>query len=260
MVEATPTGLGRNPEAVARIAARVGIHVVHVTGVHRSAHYPAGHWLHECDEAEMARRFIEDVTAGLPAVDGEDRGRIAAAPNGLTVQAGAIKLGIDYWRIDGFARRAIAAVGSSHRETRAPVMVHLEYCSAGHEVLDELELVGVSTDRIALAHVDRNPDPILHSELAARGAYLGYDGMARHREHPDSTVVDCIARVLDSHPGRVLLGGDVARRSRYASYGGMPGLAYLPRRFLPVLRARIGEGLVESLLCDNVQRWLSISG
>jgi predicted metal-dependent phosphotriesterase family hydrolase len=39
MVEATPTGLGRRPEAVARVSARTGLRIVHVTGAHREAHY-----------------------------------------------------------------------------------------------------------------------------------------------------------------------------------------------------------------------------
>ncbi|MBA2695688.1 MAG: aryldialkylphosphatase, partial [Actinobacteria bacterium] len=40
MVEATPRGLGRDPAASARISAATGLHIVHVTGVHRQAHYP----------------------------------------------------------------------------------------------------------------------------------------------------------------------------------------------------------------------------
>jgi len=32
-------------------------------------------------------------------------------------------------------------------------------------------------------------------ELAQRGAYLGYDGMARHRERPDSALIELIEAV-----------------------------------------------------------------
>jgi len=49
----------------------------------------------------------------------------------------------------------------------------------------------------------------------------------------------------------VVLGGDVARRSRYRAYGGMPGLDYLPRRFLPRARQRLGDAVVHGLLVDN---------
>ena len=45
---------------------------------------------------------------------------------------------------------------------------------------------GVPADAVVLAHVDRSPDPVLHADLAAAGAYLGYDTFARAREQPES--------------------------------------------------------------------------
>jgi phosphotriesterase-related protein len=152
----------------------------------------------------------------------------------------------------------LVAVGRLAADTGAPVMVHLEHGSAGHEVLDLLAAEGCPADRVALAHADRNPDPGLHGELAARGAYLGYDGAARHQRWPDSVLIDCLAAVVASGAGdRVLLGGDVARRTRYVSYGGMPGLAYLFERFVPRLRSTLGEAALAALLVDNPARWLS---
>ena len=100
MVEATPTGLGRDPAAVARISARTGLAVVHVSGAHRHEHYPAGHWLPDLSEAELIRRFTTDVATGLPAVDLPERGTTAVAPDGGPVRAGMLKAGVGYWRID----------------------------------------------------------------------------------------------------------------------------------------------------------------
>ena len=57
--------------------------------------------------------------------------------------------------------------------------------------------------------------------------------------------------------GRLVLGGDVARRTRYRSYGGIPGLDYLPVRFLPRLRAAVGAQVVEDLLVANPARLLT---
>ena len=333
MVEATPTGLGRDPAAVARISARTGLAVVHVSGAHLREHYPAGHWLTELPEAELVRRFTADVTTGLPAADLPDRGAPALAPGGGVaradlpdrgapavapnggavradlpergapavapndgagrrdlpergvaatgpdggvgradrperggpalqpepVRAGMLKAGVGYWRIDPFERRVLAAVGAAAAATGVPVMVHTEYGSAAWEVLDALAAAGVAADRVVLAHIDRNLDPGLHAELTAAGAYLGYDGMARHREAPDSAIVDCLARVAAAgDPDRLLLGGDVARRSRYRSYGGIPGLDYLPTRFLPRLRRELGDALVDRMLVANPARLLSL--
>ncbi len=259
MIEATPTGLGRDPAAVARISSSAGLTVVHISGGHRDEHYAAGHWLLECELEDLIRRFEADVREGLPAVDDVDRGMVAVSPRGEPVRAGLLKAGIGYWRISAFERRVLAAVATVALRTGVAVMVHTEHGSAAWEVLELLGELGLSADRVILAHMDRNLDPGLHAELALSGAYLGYDGMARHREASDAAVLDCLEQTLAAgDPSRLLLGGDVARRSRYRAYGGLPGVDYLPRRFLPRARARLGTAVVDGLLVDNPARVLTL--
>jgi predicted metal-dependent phosphotriesterase family hydrolase len=257
MVDATPTGLGRRPAAVAAISARTGLAVVATTGAHRAGHHADQPWLLEATAEQLAAWFRRDVVVGMPDVDGPADQRPARGPDGAPVRAGLLKAGIDYWRIDGFSRRVLAALAVVHGETGAPVMVHLEHGSAGFEVLDLLAADGVDRSAVALAHVDRNPDPGLHAELAGAGAYLGYDGPARHASWPDSVVLDCLVQAAARGAGeRLLLGGDVARATRYSAYGGMPGLAYLGERFVPRLRAEGGAELAELVLVSNPARWL----
>ena len=258
MVDATPTGLGRRPAALARIAATTGLRIVATTGAHRDAHYGNGHWLTELSVSQLADRFTADVAVGLPEADLPESGSSATDPVRTPVRAGLLKAGIDYWSINPFARRVIEAIGVTHAATGAPVMVHLEHGSATFEVLALLAQAGVSTDAVALAHIDRNPDPGLHAELAAAGAFLGYDGVARFKSWPDSVVLDCLLAAAERGAGqRILLGGDVARRTRFVAYGGMPGLAYLGERFLPRVAAAGSAELVEQILIDNPRRWLA---
>jgi predicted metal-dependent phosphotriesterase family hydrolase len=255
MVDATPTGLGRDPRALECAAVTSGLRIVASTGAHREEHYLDGHWLLSLDAQAMASRFVADLTLGLPVRDrAEESARTDA-------RAGAIKMGIGYWRISAFERRVAAAVAEAHAVTGAPVMVHTELATAAHELLDLLEQLGVSPARVALAHVDRNPDAGLHAELASRGAFLGYDGPGRARSAPDATILHCLADVAAAgHAGSLLLGGDVARSSRYVAYGGMPGLGYLGRRFVPRLRAMVGDEVTGQLLESNPQRWLTWGG
>lgn len=260
-VDATPTGLGRNPGAVARISHSTGLAVVQVSGAHHQDHYASTHWLLEADENDLADRFLADVRDGLPAEDGPHRRHPATGPSGDQVRAGMLKAGIGYWRISPFERRVLAAVTAAARLTGVAVMVHLEHGSATWEVLNILTKDGLAPDRVVLAHIDRNLDPGLHAELTLAGAYLGYDGMARHREAPDAAIIDCLERVVATgDASRLVLGGDVARRTRYLAYGGMPGLEYLPRRFLPRLRKRLGSDLVDRLLVENPGRLLTQRG
>lgn len=257
MVDATPTGLGRRPSALARISADTGLHVVATTGAHREAHYGAGHWLTELDVAALTQRFVADVAEAMPATDGPDRGAPAVGPAGGAVRAGVVKAGVGYWRITTFERRVLVAVSSTWHATGAAVLVHLEHGSAAFEVLAALAEGGVPADAVCLAHVDRNPDPGLHAELAAAGAYLGYDGWARSQRWPDAVLLSCLLAAARAGAGeRLLLGGDVARATRYRAYGGMPGLAYLGERVLPRLRREAGEDLVQAVLVANPARWL----
>ena len=250
MVEATPLGLGRRPRAARRISRERGLHVVHTTGVHREAHYPDNSTITSMSIAAMHDLFRDELTVGF---EERTEGDEAAPP-----RAGLLKFGIGYWAWTKFERRALEAVAQVSAELGAPVMVHLEHGSATHEVLSELEGLGCPPTRVALAHIDRNPDPGLHLELAARGAFLGYDGCARYRDWPESTLIECVARVVDGGGGeQVLVGGDVARSTRYVAYGGMPGLAYTYSRYVPRLRSTIGPEACELIIRSNPARWLT---
>lgn len=253
MVDATPLGLGRNPEALARAAAAAGLRIVATTGAHRTEHYAEQSWVLDLSEVELASRFRADVQEGIPAYDEPDR----TVPR-CGVRAGVLKLGIGYWRINAFERRVAEAVAEVHAATGAPVTVHTEHATGAHEVLDLLEGLGIPPGRVALAHVDRNPDPGLHAELASRGCFLGYDGAARARSAPESALLACLAGLVAAgHTDAVLLGGDVARSSRFRSYGGMPGMDYLARRFVPRVRRAVGVEATDRILRANPHRWLA---
>lgn len=260
LVDATPTGLGRRPAAVARVSAGTGLHVVATTGAHREPHYGPGHWLLELDEDALADRFVRDVAEGMPVEDGPDPAEAALGPAGRPVRAAVVKAGVGYWSVTAFEHRVLAAVATTWHRTGAAVMVHLEHGSAGFEVLAELAGHGVPAAAVALAHVDRNPDPGLHAELAAAGAYLGYDGFARSQRWPDSVLLDCLLRAAElGAASRLLLGGDVARATRYRGYGGLPGLAYLGERVLPRFERAASTDLVAAVLVTNPARWLTTS-
>jgi len=255
LVEATPIGLGRNPAAAARISARSGLHVLLTTGAHREEHYDPGYWLLELTAGQLASRFSGELREALPADDCGPTSPPALGPGGASLRAGVIKAGIGYWSISAFERRVLDAVAAAHARSGAPVMIHTEHGSAALEVLKVLTAGGVAADRVVLAHMDRNPDAGLHLEIASTGAYLGYDGMARSRAWPDSALIECLIRVAAGGGGnRLLLGGDVARSSRFAAYGGMPGLVYLPIRFVPRLVKEAGQEVADQVLVRNPAR------
>lgn len=253
LIELTTIGIGRDPHGIAEIARRSGVNIVLATGIHRQAHYPPEHWIHNVDPSQYVRWFMQDIREGCDAAD-------YAGPNAQPTnnRAGVIKVGTGYWSISPFERHVLDAAAQAHVETGAPIVCHLELGTAAWEALGILSATGVPHSRVLLAHVDRNPDPGLHTELAAAGAYLGYDGMARYKYRPDSVLLDCLLKVAAAgRADRLTLGGDVARRSLFRAYGGMPGLAYLPTRFIPRLREMAGKELVHTILVSNPARFLA---
>lgn len=259
MVDATPFGLGRDAEGVARISARTGLAVVATTGRHREEHYAADHPTRASDAEALAALFTTEVAEGMARSDADPAGPRALGPDGLPVRAGMLKGGADYWHISAFERTTLEALAAAHRATGAPIMVHLEFCTAAHEVLDLLAAGGVAAERVVLAHADRDPDAGLHASLAERGAYLGYDGFARPRTRSDAELLALTVAAVEAGAGeRIVLGGDVARRTRYAAYGGMPGLAYLGERYLPRVREALGDATVDGMLVANPARLLTL--
>lgn len=261
MVDATPIGLGRKAEALARIAGESGATIIASTGRHRDAHYGTAT---ENSADVLSRRFIRELTVGIARDDSEyaatESPPIALSPEGSAVRAGLIKIGIGYWSISAPERQAIDAAAYAHQATGAPIMVHTERCSAALEVLALFAELGVNVSRVVIAHADRTPDPYLHATIAETGAYLGYDGAGRLKEWPDSILITALEKLVSlGHGAQILLGADVARRSRFVSYGGMPGMGYLGNTFVPRVVQTIGDEAMALILVANPARYLAWS-
>lgn len=255
IVEVTPIGLGRRPAQMRRVAERTGVHVIGATGYHRDAHYPQGHWVREAKVEVLAERILADLQTGMHPNDWLE-------PNlpHDKARAGIIKAGASYQRISPLEERRLVAAAIGHLETGAAILVHTEIGTCAHAIMDRLTHEGVRADRIILAHLDRNPDFELHSEIAARGATLEYDTPGRIKYRPDSQLLDLIESMADAGYGdRLLLGLDLGQRAYFRAYGGGPGLSYLMETFVPRLRKRIGEDSVQRILIDNPARVLALS-
>ncbi len=250
IVEMTPIGLGRNPAALRQVAEATGVAIIAASGYHRDAHYPADHWVRTATTETLAGRIVTDLTIGMHPADWLDPS-LPLDP----ARAGAIKGGASYHRITRGEQRRLEAIAGAAAATGAAVLVHTEVGTAGHDVVDLLEAGGVPAARIALAHLDRNPDPEVHVELAARGVTLEYDTIGRTKYHPDSVVLDLIEAVAGAgHLDRIVLGLDLGMRSYFRSYDGGPGLRYLMTSFVPRLRRRMGDADADRILRRNPAR------
>ncbi len=256
IVDMTPIGLGRDPAGLRQVAEATGVAVVGASGYHRDAHYPEGHWVYDAPVETLADRILADLRDGMHPRDWTDAGLPLDQ-----ARAGAIKGGASYHHISRAERRRLEAIAGASAATGAAILVHSEIGTAAHEIIDLLEAAGASADRIALAHLDRNPDPELHAEVAARGVTLEYDTIGRTKYHPDSVVLDLIEAVARAgHLDRIVLGLDLGGRASFRAYGGGPGLRYLMTAFVPRLRRRLGDDAAARILVANPARFYAIPG
>ena len=220
VVDLTPIGLGRKPTATAELSRRTGLNVVLATGIHRKAHYPAGHWVHVLGVDELAELMVTDIQTGI-----DERDWQGPRPVTTEICAGIIKLGASYHVVQDVERRWFRAGALAAMRTGVPVAVHAEVGTAAHDILDLLEQGGVPPRRVMVA-----PRPQPRPEVARRDRRPGRVPRLRH-DWPDEVPLRrggapphqrgrvARARVTDPSGHRRGSPDDAARVCRWSRHG-----------------------------------------
>lgn len=246
LIDCQPVGAGRDIRALRRLSAASGVAIVAVTGYHLPAFYPRDHWILTEDADRLRERFLAELGAGI-ASGSEGQG---------PVFPGAVKAAIGK---DGPAGRfevCLRAAAGAAARAGVPLILHTE-CGAGAvEAVSICEQEGLDPARVAVCHVDRQAEDFAPHEAVARtGAYLEYDTVGRWKYHDDASEAALILHMLDlGHADRLLISLDTTS-TRLASYGGAPGMTYILRTFLPLLReAGVPEDAIRAMTRDNPRR------
>ena len=237
VVEVTPVDYGRDLDGLVELSRRSGVHIVAATGLHKdqfSAPYTS-----RFDEDQLADTFMQDLHVGV---------------NG--VRAGVIKLGSSQDQITSGERKAFTAAALAQRATGAPITTHTE---AGRLALEQLELLigaGADPERIIIGHLDRLLDTGYHEAVLRTGAYVSYDQVGKPKYATDEQRAEALAAlVARGHGAKLLISGDLGRKSYWSVYGGKPGFDYIPKTFLSMLcAAGLTTGQAEALVADNPSR------
>jgi predicted metal-dependent phosphotriesterase family hydrolase len=245
-----PCGLGRDPEGLRVISERARVSIIAATGFHAEKWYDTQHWLYQYSSEQIAGLFRDEVEVGM-----DQWGYRGPLLNRTSARAGVIKVATGYYTWTKNTEKWFEAAAMAQLATGVPIASHTEDGVLGDRQADRLLSHGVPSDSIIIGHIDKNADPYVHRDLAARGVFLEYDGPSRLKYGPDSNVVKLIAAAAEGGYGdQILLGMDLARRSYYPSYGGGPGLGYLLGVFAPRLEAEgLGE-MVQRILVENPAR------
>jgi predicted metal-dependent phosphotriesterase family hydrolase len=244
LVEVTAPEFGRDPAGLRRLAEATGITVIATTG-HVCTEYWSGVLdLDPVPELVLADRFVAELLAGM---------------DGTTVRAGIIKAGSSRDAVTPTEEKVLRAAARAQRETGAPITTHTTAGTAPLEQVRILERAGAELDHVCIGHLDRRLDWPTHREVASTGVFLGYDCVSKEQYQPDALRAEFIARLAGAGYGdRVVLAGDLARRSYLRAWGGGPGYGYLLGPFQDLLReAGLDDGQRRSLLVDNPARLLA---
>lgn len=249
VVDPTCRGIGRNPEALVRIAQRTGLNIVMGSGYYLQSSHPPE--LDQMSEDDVAQQIISEATQGV-AVDSEDS--VHAVKIGLI---GEIGVSSEFTPAE---RKSLKGAARAQVVTKLPLMVHLPgWFRLGHVVLDIVEKEGVDPRHVVLCHMNPSHNDLSYQlSLARRGAFIEYDMIGMDYFYADQQVqcpsdeeaaLGIVELVDQGYLGQVLLSQDVFLKMMLTRYGGN-GYSYVIRHFLPRLKR---HGLTEENLSTLIR-------
>jgi phosphotriesterase-related protein len=246
VVDVTCNGLGRRATDLAKVARATGLTIMAATGYYLAATHPSD--LATRSASSISEELLRELTVGIDGTDVR-AGIMGELGVGQPMYGEPRDGAADRALIDPMEERVLHAAAAAHRETGAPISLHLWNFGPNRlarRALDILEGDGVAPARVALGHVDAFIDLDAIREVARRGAFVEFDafGVEPYGDWDDSHFdtdeqrLDAVTALLDEGLGdRLLLSQDVCTRTQLHRYGG-PGYDHLERVIVPALRAR----------------------
>jgi phosphotriesterase-related protein len=225
IIDLTPPGIGRDPQALRGFAERTGLQIVMGSGWYLERfHLPR---VSVASEEQLSAELIAEFGAeGIrPGVIGE----IGVSPEFTSAE-----------------HKTLRAAARAQRETGVPLFVHLPgWQRRAHEVLDiVLGDYGVAPPAVVLCHMDPSgEDQDYQRAVADRGVWLEFDMIGMPFTYPgegtspspDRTAQAIAGLIRSGHGAQLLLSHDVFLKSMLTAYGGN-GFCYVPTLFARRLR------------------------
>lgn len=229
--EATPVGVGRRADIVARVARDCGMPVALATGFYREP------WISRETRAAGTGELAEWMACEL-----DDR------VEGTDVRAGFIKLGTSDEGMTDAEEKLLRAACRASRRTGALICSHTTNGRAADRALDICAEEGVEPSRFAWFHASAEKDARTLRRVGGRGPYLGVD------YDPDATLPLLLRLLEDGFLHRILLSMDSGwYNPRHANGGGVRGYTRMMDELFPKLPAAGVDGRALRVVThDNV--------
>jgi phosphotriesterase-related protein len=231
-------------DALARVSAASGLHVIGSTGWFCGQHLPAE--VRDGTVEALAEIMERDV------LEGSDETHTRAGVIGEVGWSASAMLDAE--------RKVFEAAALVHGRTGVPIYTHTTGGTLAAEQVDFLSSRGVDPSRIAISHMDTNASLDYQLEVARRGAFLSFDRINNPDQLPDQVRLELVLHLLDKgYVRQLLLCHDTARRSQLVRHGGR-GYAHMVTRFVPRLRERgVDEGSIRTMTEENPRRFFAFA-
>ena len=254
IVDATTAGIGRRPDALARISGEAGVHIIMGAGFYVDAVHPAD--MGERSVNDLAREIASDITVGV----GE-----------TGIRAGIIGEVGCTWPLTVNERRSLAASAIAQQETGAAILIHPgRHPEAPAQILELLASAGADISRVIMGHLDRTVFELDSLKaIAETGCYLEWDLFGNEGSYyplaeidmpSDAQRLDLIRGIADAgYCDRVVIGQDICTKHRLKEYGGH-GYGHILESIVPKMRRKgFSEDEVRAITVDNPARILALA-
>ncbi|MBN8875846.1 MAG: hypothetical protein J0H67_23665 [Rhodospirillales bacterium] len=253
VVELSCGGLAPDPEGLAGVSRKSGVHIV----------MGCGHYVHEYQDPANAARQPEDFAREMIA-------QVFEGAWGTSIRAGIIgEIGCQAPWTDQ-EKRVMAGALLAQRETGAAVNVHPgRHPDQPQEIADFVRAHGGDASRVIISHIDRTIfDETRLLRLADSGVVIEFDLFGTEQSYykladidmPNDAVRLRLIRTLIAHGHleRVVISHDICSRTRLTRFGGH-GYGHIFSNVLPMMRRRgFDQAEIDAILVHNPRRLLTI--
>ena len=247
IADVTPSHLGRNPAAMARISKASGVHIVMGGGWYRHEYHPAD--VATTSTNALADRVIREFTDGVDGT-GIKPGLVGELGTG---RGPVMSLGEE---------RAFRAVARAQRQVGFSISTHTtHYGELAYEQIQVFREEGVPLDRVVIGHLGEYAGAADVVAIAETGANVQIDHVGR----PPATgmisdrqrAVNVAEVVRAGRASQLTVSMDICANSQMHARSGH-GYDHLLRTFVPLLREDgVSERDIEIILVDNPRRILA---
>lgn len=254
IVDASTVGLGRDPELLAKAAAKTGLNII----------AGAGFYVEGAQKEETLAMSVEEIEEQIVKEIEKEIGHSG-------IQAGFIgEIGISHIMFP-FEKKSLIGACRAQVRTGAPLMIHINpWSTQGDGAMEIVKEHKIAPEQVVICHSDVENREDYIFRLLDMGVYVEFDnwgkemftdrwdvkpGSGRFVSDWERTLL--VKKIIDRGYGKqMLLSTDLCLKSLLHKYGGW-GYDHVLKHIVPMLdEVGVGKKDIERMLIENPARWL----